>query len=117
MKKTKRHQYYVWQFRQAIQCDQDVLQEPDAVIKLNKKDNAEFNRHIRNDDNFAIEGFTRYLQNKYDLGGGISISPTTTQQELCLKAKGGKQELIDFQNRVALKEALGEQEVSNTTLQ
>ena len=113
----KRHQYYVWQFKQAIKCNQDVLQEPDAVIKLNTRDNAEYNRHIKSDDDFAIEGFTRYLKNKYDLGGGISISPTQTQRELCQVVEGGEQALIDFQNRVSLKERLGEEELPNTTLQ
>ena len=114
MKKT---QYYVWQFKQAIKCNQDVLQEPDAVIKLNTRDNAEYNKHIKSNDNFAIEGFTRYLKNKYDLGGGISISPTQTQHELSLLVEGGEQALIDFQNKVSLKERLEEQEMPNTNLQ
>ena len=113
----KKAQYYVWQFKQAIKCNQDILQEPDAVIKLNSRDNAEYNKHIKSNDDFAIEGFTRYLKNKYDLGGGIGISPTQTQRELSALVEGGEQSLIDFQNKVSLKEKLGEQEKANTTLQ
>jgi len=103
----KRAQYYVWQYKQAIKCNQDVLQEPDAVIKLNSRDNAVYNKIISRDDDFALEVYTRYLKHKYDLGGGISIAPVQTQQELCLEIEGGEQGLIKFQNEVSLKETYG----------